>query len=41
MLARVDGVSPVDYLDDAARDRARTVAREILLRPSLGIDDLA
>jgi 5-methylthioribose kinase len=41
MLARVDGVSPVDYLDDEARDRARGVAREILLRPSLGIDDLA
>lgn len=41
MLARVDGVSPVDYLDDMARDRTRAVAREILLRPSLGIDDLA
>lgn len=41
MLARVDGTSPVDYLDDEACDRARGVAREILLRPSLGIDDLA
>jgi 5-methylthioribose kinase len=41
MLARVDGTSPVDYLDDEARDRTRGVAREILLRPSLGIDDLA
>lgn len=41
MLARVDGVSPVDYLDDEARDFARRAAREILLRPSLGIDDLA
>ncbi len=41
MLARVDGVSPVDYLDEEARGRARSVAREILARPSLGIDDLA
>lgn len=41
MLARVDGVSPVDYLGGGARGRARAVAREILRRPSLGIDDLA
>jgi len=39
MLARVDGTSPVDYLDAAARDRVRAVAREILLRPSLRLDD--
>jgi 5-methylthioribose kinase len=39
MLARVDGTSPVDYLDDDARRRVRAVAREILLRPSLRIDD--
>jgi 5-methylthioribose kinase len=41
MLARVDGVSPVDYLDDEARVRVRAVARGILARPSLGIDDVA
>jgi 5-methylthioribose kinase len=39
MLARVDGTSPVDYLDDEARERTRAVARAILLNPSLRLDD--
>ncbi len=39
MLARVDGTSPVDYLTDDERARVRLVAREILLRPSLELED--
>jgi hypothetical protein len=30
LLARVDGLSPVEYLDDAARGRTRQVARSLL-----------
>jgi aminoglycoside phosphotransferase (APT) family kinase protein len=33
MLARVDGKSPVEYLDAAGRDRARRVAKSLLLDP--------
>jgi 5-methylthioribose kinase len=39
MLARVDGTSPVDYLDDEARARTRAVARAILLSPSLRLEE--
>lgn len=33
LLARVDGKSPVEYLDDPERDFVRRFARETLLRP--------
>jgi 5-methylthioribose kinase len=39
MLARVDGTSPVDYLTHADQDRVRQVARDILLRDSLQLED--
>jgi 5-methylthioribose kinase len=37
MLARVDGKSPAEYLDQPARDRARAVARSLLLDPAADI----
>lgn len=33
LLARIDGTSPVDYLDEAARTRVRHLGRTILLEP--------
>ena len=33
MLARVDGKSPVEYLDDSQRDLVRTMGRQFLLEP--------
>jgi len=38
MLARVDGKSPVEYLDAAGRDHARAVATSLLVDP---VDDIA
>lgn len=32
LLGRIDGKSPVEYLDDAQRERVRHVARDLLLR---------
>ncbi|WP_216907454.1 phosphotransferase family protein [Nocardia noduli] len=40
LLARVDGKSPVEYLDDAARDRARTWARRLLMNPPVTVTDI-
>ena len=40
LLARVDGRSPVEYLDDAARERVRTFAVPALLSSATGLDDL-
>lgn len=37
MLARTDGVSPAAFLDDAARDRVRTVAVSLLATPEVGL----
>ena len=37
MLARTDGASPVDYLDEAATERVRRTARTILENPGEGI----
>src|SRR5262249_23571909 len=31
LLARIDGTSPIDYLDEPARERARNLGRAILL----------
>lgn len=39
MLARVDGKSPVDYLDLAAQGRVRDVARRWLVEPPGGVDE--
>jgi 5-methylthioribose kinase len=33
MLARVDGKSPVDYLDQSRQDTVRTLTRSLLNRP--------
>jgi len=41
LLARVDGKSPVDYLDEKQRDRARTTARRWLAEPQEVLRDLA
>lgn len=40
LLARVDGKSPVDYLDEPARAAARLVATDALAAPPAGFDDL-
>jgi Phosphotransferase enzyme family len=37
MLARTDGVSPAAFLDDAAREEARTLAVSMLERPDEGL----
>lgn len=39
-LARVDGKSPVEYLDDAARLRARNSALALLHKPRLPLEDI-
>ena len=36
LLARVDGLSPVEYLDEPARRRTRRVARALVADPSAG-----
>ena len=42
LLARVDGKSPVEYIDDEAdRERVRRVARALLLRPVARLSDVA
>ena len=41
LLARADGKSPVEYLDDASRDRVRRVARALLRRPVTRLADIA
>ncbi|WP_375449672.1 phosphotransferase family protein [uncultured Devosia sp.] len=38
MLARVDGKSPVEYLDMRQRDRLRDLARRLLLDPPAGVE---
>jgi tRNA A-37 threonylcarbamoyl transferase component Bud32 len=40
LLARVDGTSPVDYLDEPARRRARNVATAALRRRAITPDDI-
>jgi 5-methylthioribose kinase len=40
LLARVDGLSPVEYLDDAARRSTRAVARELVADPGAGLADV-
>jgi 5-methylthioribose kinase len=39
VLARVDGKSPADYLDDHARIRARALGRRLLLAPPAVVTD--
>lgn len=41
MLARVDGKSPVEYLDPAARHRVRWLAGQLLREPGQGLDHIA
>jgi aminoglycoside phosphotransferase (APT) family kinase protein len=41
MLARVDGKSPAEYLDEAAQARARTVGRSLLAAPPGSLAGLA
>ncbi len=40
LLARVDGTSPVEYLDDAAQDVVRAVARSFILTPPTDLVEL-
>lgn len=40
MLARVDGMSPVEYLSDATRDGVRRIARGLLRDPVARLGDL-
>ncbi|MGF4046383.1 hypothetical protein ACQW07_23665 [Paenarthrobacter nitroguajacolicus] len=37
MLARIDGKSPVPYLNDDARDRGRSTALKLLSTPELSL----
>ncbi|QNG38770.1 aminoglycoside phosphotransferase family protein [Geodermatophilaceae bacterium NBWT11] len=39
LLARVDGKSPADYLDDEARHRTRELARRLLTHPPTTVTD--
>jgi 5-methylthioribose kinase len=41
VLARVDGKSPAEYLDEPARARARTLGRSLLSSPPESLDGLA
>jgi hypothetical protein len=41
MLARVDGKSPVEYLDDAQRGRARMLACSLITSPPASLAGLA
>lgn len=38
LLARVDGKSPAEYLDDSGRQSARRIARDMMLRPPASIE---
>jgi 5-methylthioribose kinase len=38
LLARVDGKSPAEYLDGAARERARTMARDMMLHSPASVE---
>jgi fructosamine-3-kinase len=40
MLARIDGRSPLEYLDEAARDRQRTFTLRLIAAPPATIQDL-
>ncbi len=37
LLARIDGKSPVEYLDATARERVRAIARDLILVPPLAL----
>jgi aminoglycoside phosphotransferase (APT) family kinase protein len=39
-LARIDGSSPVDYLDEAERESVRRIGRDLLATPAVTLDDL-
>ena len=40
LLGRIDGKSPVEYLDDAQRHTVRTIARRLLLQPAKSLKAL-
>jgi aminoglycoside phosphotransferase (APT) family kinase protein len=40
LLARVDGKSPVEYLDQAQKERVRAAARGLILHPQNSLEDL-
>jgi 5-methylthioribose kinase len=39
LLARVDGKSPAEYLDDAMRDTARNLALDLMARPAATVEE--
>jgi 5-methylthioribose kinase len=40
LLARVDGKSPAEYLEGVARDRARLIARDMMLHPPTSVEEV-
>ena len=40
LLARIDGKSPVEYLDDNARERVRIIALRLLARPTTSLSEI-
>jgi hypothetical protein len=40
MLARVDGKSPVEYLDESGRNRVRALALELMRNPPDSIEEV-
>jgi tRNA A-37 threonylcarbamoyl transferase component Bud32 len=40
-LARIDGSSPVEYLDDDQRGTIRSIARDLLTQPASGLEETA
>lgn len=41
MLARIDGKSPVEYLDQGGRQAVRAIARDLIARPSATLAEFA
>lgn len=40
LLARVEGKSPAEYLDDAGRERARSLALDLMRRPAVSVTEV-
>ena len=40
LLARIDGKSPVEYLDDNARERVRIIALRLLAKPTTSLSEI-
>jgi hypothetical protein len=40
LLARVDGKSPAEYLDERMRSHARGIAKDLMLHPAASVDEV-